>query len=507
MKKKVLSMVMGIVLAVSVLAGCGNSASPDNAAGGSDSTTESAAVAGASVEDAGTITIYYPGDETERFSEFLQNEFAEKLYNDIGLKVDMVFTPWDQYWTKKEIMLAANENIDLYWDGLANLSLIVNKKQAQPLDELIQEYGQDMLKVLPMSHIEGGLVDGQIYGIPSAYGPSSGIYQLVCVREDILKAVGMSDLQTPDDLMEFAQKAKEQFPEMKGPADIIFKPLTRYFQDNQLTWVGTDVFTVLDESTGKISSYYESEAFRKVAKFNEEMYQKGLYADELTTQYNEKDARMQTGLYLWVEASIGKDREIINAVQQNAPNAELKTYILAPEKDKYISTSGGEVLCIPYSAQNKEGAMKFINWIYSSPENYRFAIYGVEGKDYQMVDGRVEKLTQEDFFYEWMFRNKNYQLFDKSVSDEYIDMYEHWDDNAKVSSAQGFIFNNENVVEIETAITEVTASDFAPIRSGFVSFDDHYEDAVAKLKAAGIDEYVAEVQRQYDEFIASKKGN
>ncbi len=503
MKKRLLSIFLGAVLTLGTLAGCGSAADSTSTSGATDAT-----VAGATkTEDAGSITIYYPGDETERFSEFLQNEFAEKVYNDIGLKVDMVFVPWDQYWTKKEIMLAANENIDLYWDGLANLSLIVNKKQAQPLDELIQEYGQDMLKVLPMSQIEGGTVDGQIFGIPSAYGPSSGICQLVCVREDILEAVGMNDLKTPDDLMEFATKAKEQFPEMKGPADIIFKPLTRYFQDNQLTWVGTDVFTVLDESTGKISSYYESEAFKKVAKFNEEMYKKGLYADELTTQYNEKDARMQTGLYLWVEASIGKDQEIINAVQQNAPDAKLKTYILAPEKDKYISTSGGEVLCIPYSAKNKEGAMKFINWIYSSPENYKFAIYGVEGKDYQMVDGRVEKLTQEDFFYEWMFRNKNYQLFDKTVSDEYIDTYEHWDDNAKISSAQGFIFNNENVVEIETAITEVTASDFAPLRSGFVSFDDNYEAAVAKLKAAGIDEYVAEVQRQYDEFIAAKKGN
>ncbi len=494
---------MGAVLALSSLVGCGSGDASATA-----SSSENATVAGATKEkEAGSITIYYPGDETERFSEFLSNEFAEKIYNDLGLKVEMVFVPWDQYWTKKEIMLAANENIDLYWDGLANLSLIVNKKQAQPLDELISEYGQDMLKVLPMSQIQGGTVDGQIFGIPSAYGPSSGIYQLVCVREDILEAVGMNDLKTPDDLMEFASRAKEKFPEIKGPADIIFKPLTRYFQDNQLTWVGTDVFTVLDESTGKISSYYESEAFKKVAKFNEEMYKKGLYADELTTQYNEKDARMQTGLYLWVEASIGKDREIINAVQQNAPDAELKTYILAPEKDKYISTSGGEVLCIPYSAKNKEGAMKFINWIYSSPENYRFAIYGVEGKDYQMVDGRVEKLTQEDFFYEWMFRNKNYQLFDKSVSDEYIDTYEHWDDNAKISSAQGFIFNNENVVEIETAITEVTASDFAPLRSGFVSFDDNYDAAVAKLKAAGIDEYVAEVQRQYDEFVAAREGN
>jgi len=37
---------------------------------------------------------------------------------------------------------------------------------------------------------------------------------------------------------------------------------------------------------------------------------------------------------------------------------------------------------------------------------------------------------------------------------------------------------------------------------GFVDFDSNYEDALAKLKAAGIDEYVAEVQRQLDEFFA-----
>ena len=55
----------------------------------------------------------------------------------------------------KDIMLAANEPIDLYWDGLPDLSTIVNKKQAMVLDDLIEEYGQDMLKVLPMERLQG----------------------------------------------------------------------------------------------------------------------------------------------------------------------------------------------------------------------------------------------------------------------------------------------------------------------------------------------------------------
>ena len=41
-------------------------------------------------------------------------------------------------------------------------------------------------------------------------------------------------------------------------------------------------------------------------------------------------------------------------------------------------------------------------------------------------------------------------------------------------------------------------------RNAFVNFDEHYAATVQKLKDAGIDEYIAEVQRQYDEFIAAK---
>ena len=74
--------------------------------------------------------------------------------------------------------------------------------------------------------------------------------------------------------------------------------------------------------------------------------------------------------------------------------------------------------------------MKFVNWIYKSKENYLFALYGVEGKDYEIVDGRINKLTPSEFFYEWMFRNQNYQLFGPNVAQESIDQYKSWDDQA-----------------------------------------------------------------------------
>lgn len=451
-----------------------------------------------------TVTILYPGERSDRMSEFLDNEFAEKMAADLGLKVEVTFVPWAQYWEQKDIMLAANEPIDLYWDGLPDLSTIVNKKQAMVLDDLIEEYGQDMLKVLPMEQLQGATIDGKIHGIPSAYAPSSAMYQLVAVRQDILEAVGMTDLKTPVDLKEFATRAKEKFPEMKGPADIVFKPLTRYFTDEQYNWIAVEDLVVFGEESKKAYSYYETEAFQEVAKFNHSMYDAGLYTEDLTIKYNERDSRMQTGLYLWVEGSLGKEMEIVDAIKANAPDAEVKTYLLAEDKPRYVTAAGGEVLGIPVNAPNPEGAMKFVNWIYKSQENYLFALYGVEGKDYEIVDGRINKLTASEFFYEWMFRNQNYQLFGPSVAQESIDKYKSWDEQAIRSDSLGFRFNNEKVKLIETALKEVAGKDLAAIRSGFVDFETEYPKAIEKLKAAGIDDYVAEIQRQLDEFLAGK---
>ncbi|MUG65691.1 extracellular solute-binding protein [Paenibacillus campinasensis] len=451
-----------------------------------------------------TVTILYPGERSDRMNEFLQNEFAEKMAADLGLKVEVVFVPWAQYWEQKDIMLAANEPVDLYWDGLPDLSTIVNKRQAMALDALIEEHGQDMLDVLPMEQLQGATIDGKIYGIPSAYAPSSAMYQLVAVRQDILEAVGMTDVKTPEDLREFAARAKAQFPEMKGPADIIFKPLTRYYADEQYNWIAAEDLVVFGEDSKKAYSYYETEAFQEVAKFNRSMYEAGIYTEDLTIKYNERDSRMQTGLYLWVEGSLGKEMEIIDGVRANAPGADIKTYLLAEEKPRYITAAGGEVLGIPVNAPNPEGAMKLINWIYKSQDNYLFALYGVEGKDYEIVDGRIHKLTPTEFFYEWMFRNQNYQLFGPDVPQALIDQYNSWDDQALRSDSLGFRFNNENVKMIETALKEVAGKDLAAIRSGFVDYETAYPVAIEKLKAAGIDEYVAEIQRQLDEFLAGK---
>ena len=79
------------------------------------------------------ITILYPGEETDEMSNFLKGAFAEKVLAELNMKVNFRFLSWDAYWDQKSVMLGAQEPIDLYWDGLPDLSTMVNKGQQRLL--------------------------------------------------------------------------------------------------------------------------------------------------------------------------------------------------------------------------------------------------------------------------------------------------------------------------------------------------------------------------------------
>ena len=186
----------------------------------------------AHADDLEEITILYPGEETDEMAAFLNGAFADRVKEELNMKVNFRFLSWEAYWDQKKLMLAANEQIDLYLDGLPDLSTMVNNKEAQPLDDLIAKvWPESMKEVLPDSQMAGGRINGVQYGIPSAYAPSSAMYQFVCLRQDLLEKVGMTEVKTADDLREFALRVQEQLPQFKGPADIIFKRLTRNFAE------------------------------------------------------------------------------------------------------------------------------------------------------------------------------------------------------------------------------------------------------------------------------------
>jgi putative aldouronate transport system substrate-binding protein len=82
--------------------------------------------------------------------------------------------------------------------------------------------------------------------------------------------------------------------------------------------------------------------------------------------------------------------------------------------------------------------------------------------------------------------------------------FKEFNQNAKVSPALGFVFDSEPVKAEVGAIANVIKQYQRALETGSVDIEKVLPEYEEKLKAAGLDKVVAEKQKQFDAFLASK---
>lgn len=149
--------------------------------------------------------------------------------------------------------------------------------------------------------------------------------------------------------------------------------------------------------------------------------------------------------------------------------------------------------------------MMFINWIYASEDNFMFTIFGIEGLDWTLnADGTINRLSQDDLWYDWMFNNIQYAKFSSDVNPDFIKDLQTWEDGVKLSKMFGFSFNSDPVKTEVAQIDTIWESRVNPLIDGFVDFDSNYDSTLAELKAAGMDRYTEEFTKQLTEHLAAR---
>lgn len=502
---KILALVVALLMFTSFIAGCGNNSGSTEKSTTAVQTEKSATSnVTEKPKDFVTMKVLYPGDESKRMESFLKDEFATKIKDELNLGIEVNYSPWDQYWNKKDMMLASGEDLDWYWDATVYLSKNVSQKKFYPLNDVFDKYGADIKKLVPEQVFKALTFDGNLVAIPTAYAPTAELFHSVLVRQDLLEAVGMKELKTLSDVNQFFEKAKVKFPEDKAVASYGHNELVRSVGEPYALF-GMFESAAIDMANNKVSSYYESDSFKKTSKIMSDWKKLGYVPDDVTMKYDEHAGRFASGNYLIEQGAISLPLEQIGAVQKNAPQAKLKEYILEPEKPKYAFYANFNHIIIGPNCKIPDRVMMFLDWIFKSKDNYNFTLYGVKDKDYTLVNNRIKLINTDVLFYEWMFRNVNLMDFPDSVDDDFINSFKNWDKDTTPSKSFGFVFDSNAVKSEEAQIATVITEKFRPIETGFTDYDKSYPDAQKALKAAGIDKYIAEMQRQLDVYVAGQK--
>ena len=167
------------------------------------------------------------------------------------------------------------------------------------------------------------------------------------------------------------------------------------------------------------------------------------------------------------------------------------------------------MLSVGANTKHPEEAVKFLYMINSNKELYNLLCFGIEGKHYTKNEDGTVKLIEGTGYEKmpnkaWVMGNQfNAYVMEGQPLDDW-ELTEKMNDESQKSPALGFVPDLTKLTTEVAAIANVQAEYKAKRECGTNDPAEWYDEYIGKLKAAGVDKVRDELQKQYDEFLASK---
>lgn len=447
-----------------------------------------------------TITYYDVGTPQEDTGEVVEaiNEYLDK--SDAGYHLNLQFFDWGEY--EQRLKLASNAGDD--WDiaFTANWSgpykNLVEKGAFADITDLIDEKGQAIKDSLSEDVLKGASIEGRLYGAPAAAKNVVPGNYFVWNKAYVDKyKIDIESVKTIKDLEPYLKEVKENEDTVDYPFNIVSDFLLQTPTPQSEATPGVAV----KEENGKLIAYnsWADPELKKQLDVLKDYMDKG-YINPSAPQMNAGDGE-EGDRWLVTKAEGGPDSD---GIWSNSFKSEV---ISSPAGNKTIVTNQkatGSLAAINSQSEHKELAMDFLNRMYSDKELMRYLTYGIEGKHYDLVDGKVEKYedTKYDVPAFTFLASENMTPLTTSRDQDTPEAKEKLDkflEGLEPSPILGFNFDRKSV-ESEAGNVEQTIFEYEKnLKTG--AFDeDYYQEFLDKLNTAGIDKLIEEVQTQLDNW-------
>lgn len=442
----------------------------------------------------------------------------------INVKVDVQIWDVGTYIGTAATAVGAGDNIDLMCTFAAaapHFASMSAQNMLQPLDDLLQEYCPDILKLIPESWWPATSKDGKIVGVP-VYANKSNNYGITFVKE-WLDETGFKaeDIKTLDDIHAVLTAFHEKHPDkiaLSGDNLTLdatypgfdFVNASYYDQLGDNTSVAVAVPFTSDGTTDyKAVSRYETEGFEAVRKALQTWYNEGLI-DKDAFSYNGNGFTLSVNENVFAGFSVATPTMKANRLK--ATKHECVDVELMPG---VVSTSALNQFtwAIPTSCDEPEAAAKFMNMLYSVPAVYNLICFGVEGEHYVLnADGQMELpegMTSETSpYYPNCFNFTGNTILGNTWagSDPALPAKEEAAIKSSiVSPLLGFTFDQSAISDSFALLGQIAHDEYGPFIFTGAATDAQFEEFIAKMYENGLQAYIDEAQKQIDAWVAANK--
>lgn len=494
--KKAIAMVLTAGLCTAMLGGCGQS-------GSSNATTENAAAAAASGEKT-VVTYLRPGTEVDHNAELVQ-AINDKLDADgTGLQLEIMYIPSDVFQDKVSLMLSTGEAFDLLcvMEDQKPFTSFVASEGIMPITQYVNQ-SENLKRVIPDYMWDAATINGEIYTIPANWCEQADQNNCITIRREKLEEFGLEDPQTMDDLLNMCEVFTKNWDGPNKPVVIpLYKePFTYLFRtlDTYPFTVQKDLIFI--DQQGNVKNWMETDEFRQCADFFHKLYQGGYVPEDVLSAGWSSWNTMLTGDFIWVDQCQLWDTEQV--WKERIPGVQLDTIYLNQDAPQFRSSSFRNDTAVSATSEHPEAAVKFMDWMYSSQENYDLMVYGVEGLTWNDAGNGLYTKNDPAFEFnaDWMIGNLDYVRYQEGTYDKFIEIMGIEKPDAVNSVALNFVFDPANVADEYAACQAEVEQSIYPIKLGLVSYEEGYENALARMKAAGIDKVIEEYQKQLNAYL------
>ncbi len=502
---------LSVMVAVSVislsLSACGKPAAGNNAQPTVSETAQSTVTPQAQQSNmSGTIKFLFPGDEPAGQQE-VNEAISQKCKEDgLDFTFEYTFVPWDNYWNKQGMAVAADEEYDITWDHISNYAGHVSKKLLTPMDDALNKYGKDILSSTPQYSWKEMTYNNSIYAIPRVV-PTATTRAFI-IRGDLREKYGLPEIKTPEDYIKYCEAIQKNEP---GMVPTISSPMRYKYTTDKLwlffgLWECAPVY--LDVNDWKFKSFYETDDFKKLVDDNVALQAKGLLPNQ-NLNIDDAFGSFFGGKIGSMEATLLRLSEQVDAFKAQQPNGKMEFVQIYPDQPKYIISACDNLLAVLATSKKVNESVAFINWTRKSQENYDLFSYGIKDVNYKLDGNSVitADIPQEHSYpaINWAWTDLRFHRFSKECTPEYLDMVKNWDKDAVQIPALGISWNMDLIKAEMTQLNAVFLEYNNVVKNGYMEYDKFAPQLIQKCKDAGLDKVISELQKQLDAYLANNK--
>ena len=478
--------------------------------------TEPAADNGVDWEDTAELEVYYFAFGAPKDTKHVEDAINALTEKEINTRIHFNVLDMNTYMQQIGIMMAGGEQIDLMLSsfGPVTYASMLSQNQLMDISEYLDVYGQDIQATVG-ELIRSTTVGDAVYGVPTYRNLLSTYY--IFMRKDVLESMGMlekaQNMKSMDEYEEIlaAVAASEEWGKLE--------PMV-YYEGSALAMLGanlsgsfesTDVYDQLGDQLGviycgddgKVKFAFETESFKASFDKMQDWYEKGYVYEDISLSQPSAADYVKAGVAFSYMSPSEFGAQAVHSV--NCGTDMIAVEVASADISAAACTKF--TWCVPTTAKEPEAAVAFLNYAMTSPEINNLLAWGVEGVDYEVVDGVAQYIAGNE--------EPAYHLYDFTVPNQFhvlpwtgdtADMREKSLANMQsgtISPYIGFSCDTTAISNGVAAITTVNDEFQRQIKCGQAD-DATYEACIEKFYSVGMDKVLAEYQKQLDEYLAAQ---